>query len=112
MVDIAKAVKPSARGELEITSVNQTYLEQGQLHVQIMQRGYAWLDTGTHDSLLDASQFIATLENRQGLKVSCPEEIAFRNGWIDAAQLESLAKPLSKNGYGRYLLQIVKENVF
>ena len=112
VVDIAKAVKPSARGELEITSVNQTYLEQGQLHVQIMQRGYAWLDTGTHDSLLDASQFIATLENRQGLKVSCPEEIAFRNGWIDAAQLESLAKPLSKNGYGRYLLQIVKENVF
>ena len=112
VVELAKDLKPSARGELEITDLNRLYLEQGKLHVEIMGRGYAWLDTGTHDSLLDASQFIATLENRQGLKVSCPEEIAFRNGWIDAAQLESLAKPLSKNGYGRYLLQILKENVF
>ena len=108
VVDIAKTVRPSARGELEITTVNQAYLERGQLTVQTMGRGYAWLDTGTHDSLLDASQFIATLERRQGLKVACPEEIAWRNGWIDSAQLQQLAQPLAKNGYGQYLLSLLK----
>ena len=112
VVDLAKSLKPSARGELEITDLNRLYLEQGQLSVEIMGRGYAWLDTGTHESLLDASQFIATLENRQGLKVACPEEIAFRQRWIDAGQLEALAQPLTKNGYGQYLLRILKENVF
>ena len=112
MVDIAKAVKPSARGELEITAVNQAYLEQGQLNVQIMQRGYAWLDTGTHDSLLEASQFIATLEKRQGLKVACPEEIAYRAGWITAEALAAQAQPMLKNGYGQYLLQVLREKAF
>ena len=112
VVDIAKAVKPSARGELEITAVNDAYLKQGQLGVQIMQRGYAWLDTGTHDSLLDAGQFIATLERRQGLKIACPEEIAWRAGWIDDAQLRTLAQPLAKSGYGQYLLRLLEDRVF
>jgi len=109
---IARTLKPSARGELEITDLNRVYMEMGKLHVEIMGRGYAWLDTGTHDSLLDASQFIATIEHRQGLKVSCPEEIAYRKGWIDAARLEALAAPLRKNGYGQYLLRVLRETVF
>lgn len=110
--DIAASIKPSARGELEITDVNARYLQQGQLNVEIMGRGYAWLDTGTHDSLLEASQFIAVLEKRQGLKVACPEEIAYRSGWISAQQLEAMAQPMLKNGYGQYLMQIVKSQVF
>ena len=110
--DIAASIKPSARGELEITTVNARYLEQHQLSVEIMGRGYAWLDTGTHDSLLEAGQFIATLEKRQGLKVACPEEIAYRSGWITASELERQAQPLLKNGYGQYLLQVLREKVY
>ena len=106
--DIAADIRPSARGELEITDINQRYLQQGQLHVEIMGRGYAWLDTGTHDSLLEAASFIATLQKRQGLQVACPEEIAFRQGWINAEQLQALAHPLKKNGYGQYLLNLLK----
>jgi glucose-1-phosphate thymidylyltransferase len=110
--DIATSIKPSARGELEITTINARYLEQQRLSVEIMGRGYAWLDTGTHDSLLEAGQFIATLEKRQGLKVACPEEIAFRAGWISADELERQARPLLKNGYGQYLLRLLQERVF
>ncbi len=108
VVDYAKSLKPSARNELEITDLNRIYLEHDALSVEIMGRGYAWLDTGTHESLLDASQFVATIERRQGLKIACPEEIALRQGWIDATQLEQLALPLAKNGYGQYLLQVLK----
>lgn len=112
VVELAKHLKPSPRGELEITDLNRLYLEQGKLNVEIMGRGYAWLDTGTHESLLDAGQFIATLEQRQGLKVACPEEIAYRQRWIDAQQLERLAQPLIKNGYGQYLMRLLNERVF
>lgn len=112
VVDLARQLKPSPRGELEITDLNMLYLEQKQLHVEIMGRGYAWLDTGTHDSLLEAGQYIATLEKRQGLKVACPEEICYRAGWIDSAQLEKLAQPLIKNGYGQYLRNVLKERIF
>jgi glucose-1-phosphate thymidylyltransferase len=110
--DIAASIKPSPRGELEITDVNAAYLDKKQLNVEIMGRGYAWLDTGTHDSLLEASQFIATLEKRQGLKVACPEEIAFRSGWIGAEQLEALAQPMLKNGYGQYLMRVLSDTVY
>jgi glucose-1-phosphate thymidylyltransferase len=112
VVDIAASLKPSPRGELEITDVNRVYLERGQLNVEIMGRGYAWLDTGTHESLNEASNFIQTIEHRQGLKVACPEEIAYRRGWIDAAQVEALAAPLAKSGYGQYLQRMLKETVF
>lgn len=111
-VDLARSLKPSGRGELEITDLNQLYLDQGALHVEIMGRGYAWLDTGTHDSLLEAGQFIATMEKRQGLKIACPEEICFRAGWIGAEQLERLAQPMRKNGYGQYLLGLLTEKVY
>jgi len=112
VVDIVRSIKPSERGELEITDVNKCYLERGQLAVESMSRGMAWLDTGTHDSLLEASAFIETIERRQGLKVACPEEIAYRMGYIDAEQVRRLANPLRKNGYGKYLLQMLEERVF
>lgn len=112
VLDIAASIRPSARGELEITDVNRIYLERGQLHVEVMGRGMAWLDTGTHESLLEAGQFIATIEHRQGLKIACPEELAFRRGYISAEALERLARPMVKNGYGRYLMQILQGTVF
>jgi glucose-1-phosphate thymidylyltransferase len=112
VLDIAASIRPSARGELEITDVNRIYLERGQLHVEVMGRGMAWLDTGTHESLLEAGQFIATIEHRQGLKIACPEELAFRRGYISAEALERLARPMVKNGYGRYLMQILQSTVF
>ncbi|RHX78236.1 glucose-1-phosphate thymidylyltransferase RfbA [Leptospira yasudae] len=112
VVNIAKSIKPSPRGELEITDVNKVYLERGTLNVQVMGRGYAWLDTGTHESLLEASVFIETIEKRQGLKVACPEEIAFRKGFINAADLEKLIEPLKKNGYGQYLIKVLNEKIY
>lgn len=111
VVDYARTLKPSPRGELEITDLNKIYLEKGLLSVEIMRRGYAWFDTGTHESLLDSSVFVATIEKRQGLKIACPEEISYRKGWIDTAQLEKLATPLAKNGYGQYLLRLMKEDI-
>ncbi|MCX7890834.1 MAG: glucose-1-phosphate thymidylyltransferase RfbA [Burkholderiales bacterium] len=112
VVDIAASLRPSARGELEITDINRRYLEMGRLTVTALGRGYAWLDTGTHESMLEASQFIETIERRQGLKIACPEEIAYRMGYIDAAQLEALAAPLARSGYGDYLLRVLHERVF
>ncbi|QJQ03363.1 glucose-1-phosphate thymidylyltransferase RfbA [Herbaspirillum rubrisubalbicans] len=112
VIDIAREIKPSARGELEITDINSAYLARGQLQVELMGRGIAWLDTGTHESLLDAGQFIATIEKRQGLKIACPEEIAYRRGYIDAAQLEKLAAPLKKNAYGKYLIQLLTDSSY
>jgi glucose-1-phosphate thymidylyltransferase len=112
VVDVARALKPSARGELEITDVNRQYLEWGELDVQVMGRGQAWLDTGTHDSLIEAALYIQTIEKRQGLKIACPEEIAYRQGFIDAAQLQALAQPLMKNGYGLYLMDVLNDRVF
>ena len=112
VVELAKQVKPSARGELEITDLNQLYLQQGSLDVQTMGRGYAWLDTGTHESMMEASQFIQTIESRQGLKVAAPEEVVWRHGWIDDAQLQALATPLAKSGYGQYLLRLLQDKVF
>jgi len=112
VVEIAKGIKPSPRGELEITDLNRVYLEQGRLSVEIMGRGYAWLDTGTHDSLLEASGYIATIERRQGLKVACPEEVSYRQNWIDAQQLGKLAAPLAKNGYGQYLMRLLETTVY
>lgn len=111
VVDYARTLKPSPRGELEITDLNKIYLEKGLLSVEIMRRGYAWFDTGTHESLLDSSVFVATIEKRQGLKIACPEEISYRKGWIDTAQLEKLATPLAKSGYGQYLIRLMKEDI-
>jgi glucose-1-phosphate thymidylyltransferase len=111
VLEIAASLRPSARGELEITDVNRIYLERNELRVELMGRGMAWLDTGTHESLLEAGQFISTIENRQGLKVACPEEISYRKQYIDAAQLEALAQPYKKNSYGRYLMQLLDEKV-
>ncbi len=112
IVEIAKSIRPSARGELEITSINEVYLKQNQLSVEIMGRGYAWLDTGTHDSLIEAAQFIQTIEHRQGFKIACPEEIAYRNGWVNEQQLEKLAQPYLKTGYGKYIIDLLQEQTF